>query len=82
MGTRVRQEKKGKTQRGTREGKNRFFRNGIDHFERTSKRCESLITIFFLVFFFFISIYETDSQRDFKKYKAGSKVAREFPEFS
>ena len=64
MATRVRQEKEGKIQRGTRGGgRNRFFGIGIKDFERTSRRCESLTisSLFFLFLLFLID--ETEFQR-------------------
>lgn len=54
MGTRGRQENKGKAHKGTRgEGRNKFFGNSIKDFERINKRCESLIIMRFFPYFFF-----------------------------
>ena len=53
MGTRIRQEKERKTQKGARgEGKNMFFGNDIKDTERASNRCESLIIVFFFFSYF------------------------------
>ena len=77
MATRVRQEKEGKTQKGTRgEGRNRFFGIGIEDFERTNNRCESLIIMVYYLFVLFLWIDETECQRGFKKHKAVSKLAQ------